>query len=505
MNYSKGLRKAHFKDNLPNDPQVKRWGQWLPDNRQFHGSFLRWLHQSGYSDATIHLYSVASRQAFGFLDKPFWTVDPDEDLQRVWEHLQTRPLTPNTLRDHHKGLVKLAEYLRLRCHKPPPPKTANWEFYIGTFPQWLAEDVRAFVTYRRRAWPPERQHEHTYDLLSHLTRCLRWLIAHGWAMREIGDLTPDIWYAYVDERLVNGIKPVTVNGELLELQHFLRFLDAQGRSICPRMLLVETLARGDALPRDAPPEQLRRLFQEIQAEATAFQRGRRRAGRMDCAWFLLMLHSGLRTCEVRSLTFADLDLENCRARIEQSKGLKDRMVYLSQATVAAIRAYLEVRGPEDALPEQVFLYAHKPLSRFYCGKRLHTYGRRCGVQLTPHQLRHSCATLLLNAGAPVLTVQMLLGHKHVDTTLGYARLYDGTVAADYYAAMASVEKRLALPEDRQVEPAGAGQLLALVDSLRAGTLNPTQLEAVRALRTGLMALAERENVHQDIKVATLDG
>ncbi len=48
----------------------------------------------------------------------------------------------------------------------------------------------------------------------------------------------------------------------------------------------------------------------------------------------------------------------------------------------------------------------------------------------PHQLRHSCATLLLNAGAPVLTVQTLLGHEWVDTTLGYACLYDGTVAAD---------------------------------------------------------------------------
>jgi hypothetical protein len=99
---------------------------------------------------------------------------------------------------------------------------------------------------------------------------------------------------------------------------------------------------------------------------------------------------------------------------------------------------------------------------------------------------------------------MLLGHKHVDTTLGYARLYDGTVAADYYAAMVSVEKRLALPEDRQVEPASTGQLLALVDSLRAGTLNPTQLEAVRALRTGLMALAEQEKALQDVKVPMID-
>jgi site-specific recombinase XerD len=50
-----------------------------------------------------------------------------------------------------------------------------------------------------------------------------------------------------------------------------------------------------------------------------------------------------------------------------------------------------------------------------------------------------CATLLLNARASVLTVQALLGHKHVDTTLRYARLYDSTVATDYERAMSRIE------------------------------------------------------------------
>ena len=68
-------------------------------------------------------------------------------------------------------------------------------------------------------------------------------------------------------------------------------------------------------------------------------------------------------------------------------------------------------------------------------------------------------------------MQNILGHKRVDTTLGYARLYDGTVAADYYGAMALVEQRMALPENARAEPPGTGQLLALVDSLREGTLN----------------------------------
>jgi len=47
-------------------------------------------------------------------------------------------------------------------------------------------------------------------------------------------------------------------------------------------------------------------------------------------------------------------------------------------------------------------------------------------------LRHTCETLLLNAGAPLLMVQTILGHKHVDTTLVYARLYDGTLALSLF-------------------------------------------------------------------------
>jgi integrase len=216
-------------------------------------------------------------------------------------------------------------------------------------------------------------------------------------------------------------------------------------------------------------------------------------GLLDLAWFLLMLHCGLRTCEVRHLKLGDIEWEAKRLRIEQSKALKDRYIYLDEAVLSALRAYLAVRGQADALPQNVFVFRHAPLCRTYCNKKLETYGLRCGVKASPHQLRHSCATLLLNAGAPVLSVQMILGHKQIDTTLGYARLYDGTLAADYYSAMNKVERQLALPEacpegtrrNHAKEPPRIGELIALTDALRNGSLNPAQTEIVRALREGL--------------------
>ena len=96
-------------------------------------------------------------------------------------------------------------------------------------------------------------------------------------------------------------------------------------------------------------------------------------------------------------------------------------------------------------------------------------------------------------------MQTLLGHKWVNTTLGYARLYDGTVAADYYQAMSGVERRMALPEDQLSQPASIGQLLAMVDAIRQGTLNESQVNPVRNCCTRLMTLAERENHMEDVK------
>jgi site-specific recombinase XerD len=111
---------------------------------------------------------------------------------------------------------------------------------------------------------------------------------------------------------------------------------------------------------------------------------------------------------------------------------------LSREGVEALTAYLSVRGSTD--DDHVFTRHHRPLPVGYCGRRLLLYRHRCGVQITPHQLRHSCATFLLNAGASILTVQRLLGHERVDTTLRYTRLYDSTVAGDYHRAMSKVEE-----------------------------------------------------------------
>ena len=473
------------------DPVLKSCWDWTPGNRAFYDNFRRWLRDGGYGDSALSIYSVAARLALSYLDKPYRVIEPDPDLQRVRDYIATHYQSTGTRSSYLKGIAKLEEYLRFRCHKPVPEKRVNWDYYIGSLPDWLAHHVRTYVAYRSRSWLSDNQYTATRDLASRSTIFLRWAATKA-TLTHIGDLTPTLWFDYVDVRLAAGIKPITINGQLTSLQSLLQFLADQGEPICQRTLRVKPLKVGPHLPRDVPLDQLRRLRQEIEADAGSHHAGVRRMGVMDRAWFLLMLHSGLRTSEVRRLFLSHLDLQGRSVRIEQSKGLKDRIVCLSQATAQSLQAYLEVRGPMAT--DHVFTFRHQPLSNNYCYERLRTYARRCGLHVTPRQLRHSCATLLLNAGAPILTVQTILGHKWIDTTLGYARLYDGTVAADYYRAMELIEARTELsgsthPDDPSLT---SGQLLALVDALRAGTLNDAQRETVQALRQGILALVEQE-------------
>ena len=133
--------------------------------------------------------------------------------------------------------------------------------------------------------------------------------------------------------------------------------------------------------------------------------------------------------------------------------------------------------------------------------RLKLAGERTGVKVSPHRLRHTCATQLVNAGCRITTIQALLGHRRLNATMVYARVHDRTVAEDYYAAMTVIERRLAPYRQQELEqkntPNSHNQLdnavnghhlLALVDNLQAENLDENQHQLLIELRRGLLAL-----------------
>jgi integrase/recombinase XerD len=486
MTPSIGKRRHHFKNTIPQDPSITPFGEWSETNQRFLKAYRAWLQASGYGLRTLNLYTSAARHAIGYLNKPHGKLHPETDLERVRLHLRQGPLSASTQQEYLQGLNKLAEYLREGQGKPAV-RRVNWEYHLNGLSEEVCEHVRDFVPYRQKNWRMEDRYKRTLGLVSQICTTLRWMNSAA-PLTSVADLTPQLWFTFLDEQMGQGYAPSSINCRLSHLQAFLRFLEESGVTICPRILLVQPLKTGPRLPRDAPLSELRLILEENESETQAEHAFIQRLGIMDRAWLHLMLYSGLRSCEVRRLQMEDISFENKRLRIEQSKGLKDRMVYMNAATVTALQTWLAVRETLKPLSNHVFFHRRQPLTQRHAQIRLKRYGKRCGVEITPHQLRHSCATLLLNAGAPALSVQSLLGHERLDTTLGYARLYDGTLAADYYRAMSQVERLFHLPESRHVPLSTPAELVALVDSLRRGTLNEKQRETVQALREGILSL-----------------
>ena len=97
-----------------------------------------------------------------------------------------------------------------------------------------------------------------------------------------------------------------------------------------------------------------------------------------------------------------------------------------------MQSYLSSRGA--ARSGHVFLYRNTPLKKDLLRGRLQAAGKQVGVKFKIHGLRHTGATQLLNAGCLITSIQAILGHKKLETTLIYARVHDWTVEQDFVRA-----------------------------------------------------------------------
>jgi len=280
---------------------------------------------------------------------------------------------------------------------------------------------------------------------------------------------------FVDQRLAARYAVSGINSDLLTFRSFLGFLHGQGHLVPQALLRIRSLQQPDRLPRFLTDEQVRLVRDDLEkrvAEAGDFRQ--RRDALLDRAAFYLLWQSALRVSEVEELRLEDLDRPGRRLTVRQGKGLTDRTVLLTDTTVRAVQEYLAVRGPGPT--NHVFLYRNQPVTKDLLRSRIKAAGVRAGVQVTPHQLRHTAATQLLNAGCRVTSIQKLLGHKELNTTMIYARVHDRTVADDYYSAMEQVERRMDLGGSvpNLQEPIAWGerhQLLKLAGYLRVPKLS----------------------------------
>jgi len=152
------------------------------------------------------------------------------------------------------------------------------------------------------------------------------------------------------------------------------------------------------------------------------------AGRRDHAILEMLYSTGMRIGELAAVSLEDLDLIG-EVVVAKGKGKKERLVPLGAAAVQALRDYLEVRGTiaQRRRTNRRALFVNKAggrLSDRGVRRIFHKYARRVGLpdRVSPHTLRHSFATHMLNHGADLRSVQELLGHASIASTQIYAHV-----------------------------------------------------------------------------------
>jgi integrase/recombinase XerD len=239
--------------------------------------------------------------------------------------------------------------------------------------------------------------------------------------------------AWLEARQQAGLAVSTQRNELSILLSFLRFVAENGTPLSAQLFRVAYPPRPETLPRALGEAEYRRLEQVV-LEQTAAPTPQ---AAQDRAWFLILAHTGLRLSELLHLYWSDLDLAGGRLAVRGGKQTRDRVVYLTPRLTQALQAH----GTHQELRGEPALWPHRDgsLQDYQVRYRLRQWGRQAQVQVSPHRLRHTFATRLINQGLSLEALRRLLGHRHLSMTQQYARLYDTTVQHQFQAAMARLE------------------------------------------------------------------
>jgi site-specific recombinase XerD len=259
------------------------------------------------------------------------------------------------------------------------------------------------------------------------------------AVRRVAWTHPDrtTVRAYLSDLADRGLAPSSVAGRLAAIRSLYRHALRRGRIQADPLAGVRAPRRPSRLPRVLSVDEAAALVTAPRRLASRDEALARR----DAAMLELLYATGMRISELAGLTLDRLDLARRRLRVI-GKGNKERQLLFGAPAGAALRAYLsEARpvlarrgGTDDGT---VFLNAAgAPLSARGARMVLGRWVRAAGApnRTSPHTLRHSFATHLLEGGADLRVVQELLGHANLQTTQVYTHLSDAALRSAYRGA-----------------------------------------------------------------------
>jgi site-specific recombinase XerD len=226
-----------------------------------------------------------------------------------------------------------------------------------------------------------------------------------------------------------GLSASIVRRRIAAFRTFYNFARAEGLRGDNPVTGVLNIKLPGRLPKSLSIKDTERLLlTRAPAGNTEFQQ------RRDAAILELLYATGIRRAELVGINLTDLDLERQTIRVV-GKGNKERIVYFHGAAADALKRYLLKRPP--ALDGALFVSKrNQRLSYPQVGNIFRLYARLSGLEgkITPHTLRHSFATHLLQRGVDISTVMKLLGHESIVTTQIYTKVTDEHARQSYIEA-----------------------------------------------------------------------
>lgn len=219
---------------------------------------------------------------------------------------------------------------------------------------------------------------------------------------------------YVAYLFKNGLKSSSVNRKISSLKSFYLFLIKKKVISSSPLSEIITPKKEQYLPSSMSEDEVERLLQSPNIELDIETR--------DKAMIEMLYATGMRISELINLKITDIDIERSVLKV-LGKGSKERLIPFGEKASDSLSYYLKKR--KKSLAKEVFISNRgKKMTRTGFWQRIKIYLSREALQdsISPHTLRHAFATHLLNRGADLRSVQLLLGHSDLSTTQIYTHI-----------------------------------------------------------------------------------
>ena len=229
-------------------------------------------------------------------------------------------------------------------------------------------------------------------------------------------------------------KKSSIARKISTLRSFFRYLVGEQLAMSNPAKSVATPKIEKVLPTALTVDEAFRLMESPRhpPKGTSSDGPQKKKTTRDCAILELLYSSGLRVGELVTLNSNHLDLDLGIVRV-MGKGRKERIVPVGLKAVEALKTYLKERGPLDGGEPLFVNLKGGRLTARSVGRLVKKYSRRSGIfrKISPHSLRHTFATHLLDAGADIREIQEMLGHASLSTTQRYTHLSMGKLMEVY--------------------------------------------------------------------------